>query len=44
MRAANIVPGLILAGPGALAIVPFATLHFEITSSALLAPTYVRGE
>ena len=43
LRAASIVPGLLFAGPGAMAIVSFATLLFGTNSSALLAPTYIRG-
>ncbi len=43
LRAAGIIPGLFFTGLGSLAIVPVAALTFGVTSSALLAPTYVRG-
>ncbi len=42
LRAADIVPGLVFAELGDLAIVSFATLLFGATSSALLALTYIR--
>ncbi len=43
LYAAGIVPGLVFTGLGSLAIVPVAALISGVTSSALLAPTYVRG-
>ena len=43
LRAAGIVPSLVVTRLGSLTTAPVAVLIFGVTSSALLAPTYVRG-